>query len=117
MKITTVSVSLIGIAFIAAGAYAATGFVRAERALSNARVEQEKGHETAIEIAKLPDAVKTTATKILGKLDDCTATMEKAQGTVMYEVVSTGAPATKVTVKLTATGQLAEVERGIATDK
>src|SRR6185503_16253870 len=103
MKYTSLVTSLLGIGLLAASSHSAAVSILARRArLPVDMTIQEHGHETAVDMAKVPDAVKAAAAKILGKLDGCTASMEKGEDTVLYEIASAGAPAMKVTVKLTA---------------
>lgn len=87
---------------------------------AEAKEEGEEGEEgdeeEAIDVAKLPEPVRASATKQFGKLEGCKASSESEHGAKIYEIVGKGGDGLELTLTVTSTGTVMEVERETKAD-
>lgn len=113
MSLRIVGIGILGAGALVATTLAATPVRNAVFGGSTFVRSQDEDDEHEIEMSAVPDAVKATATRILGSIEGCKASMEKEDGATLYEVSSAAA---KTDVKLTADGHVVEVERVLAAE-
>jgi hypothetical protein len=73
--------------------------------------EEEGDEEEQVDIAKVPDPVRASAQKHFADLKSCKASRENDHGSQIYEIVGKGAEGMAVSLNITESGAIFEVER------
>jgi hypothetical protein len=113
------TVPLAGIALIGSTGLFALGLACGSASTRHAVVAQDDDEESqsvSVDMTKVPAEVQTAAKKYFGALDGCKASREDDEGDVTYEIEGKAADGMGLDLKISANGQIAEVEREIKAD-
>lgn len=78
--------------------------------------DEEGDEEEQVDIAKVPDPVRASAQKHFADLKSCKASRENDHGSQIYEIVGKGADGMAVSLNITESGAIFEVERETKAD-
>jgi hypothetical protein len=78
--------------------------------------EEEADEEEQIDISKVPEPVRAAALKHFANLKDCKASRENDHGAQIYEIVGKGGDGLDISLNITSSGAIFEVERETKAD-
>jgi hypothetical protein len=123
-NVSLVAAGLFGAALALASTQALSACKSAQDPSSKSSVEskeedeegEEGDEEESVDLAKLPEPVRAAAEKQFGKLDGCKASSESEHGAKIYEVVGKGGDGMYMSLNITSSGLVFEIERETKAD-